>query len=144
MVGGERDPDIGEADLVTEEIEKVGEVAIESERHGCHLRRIGPDLMSENIVRRKADGEQVGGVPARRHSRTQLIAWRIPVRIGWRRAWSRSLRRSRHRIRLCYCSCDARWSAERLRYAFFHSRSQYFAARSAELKSCAHLGKSLR
>ena len=60
MVGRERNPHICEADLVTEESEEVGQFAIEGQSHGSHLRRIRPHLMPKNIVRRKADGEQVG------------------------------------------------------------------------------------
>ena len=48
---------------MAEEVEEVGEFTIERERHGGHLRGVGADLMAENVVRRKTDGEQVGGLP---------------------------------------------------------------------------------
>src|ERR1700722_18160116 len=59
MVGGVRDPQVREANLMTEEVEKVGEFTIERERHCGHLRRTGTDLRAENIVRRKTDGGPV-------------------------------------------------------------------------------------
>src|ERR1700724_2657179 len=64
MVGGKGDPSIGEADLMAEEGKKVGEFAIEGERHGGHLGRIGADLVAENVVGRKADREKIGGFTA--------------------------------------------------------------------------------
>src|SRR5712671_390451 len=48
VVGGESNPGIGEAHMMTEEAEKVGEFAIQRERHGSHLGRIRADLMAEN------------------------------------------------------------------------------------------------
>src|ERR1700757_1851670 len=61
MVGGESDPDVGEADLVPEESEEVGDLTIEVERHLMHLGSIGTYLMAEDVVGREADGKQVGG-----------------------------------------------------------------------------------
>jgi len=83
VVGGERIHTLARPS-VTEEIEEVGKVAIERERHGSHFRRIGTDLMSENVV-----GERLMASRSvacrRRDSRKPLIAWRIRVRTGWRR-----------------------------------------------------------
>jgi len=42
VIGGERHPDIGESDLMTEEVEEFGERLVEFERHAAHLRRVGP------------------------------------------------------------------------------------------------------
>ena len=61
VVGGERDPDVGQADLMAEKIDEVGELAVEIERHLLHLRRIGADLVAKNVVGREADRKQIGG-----------------------------------------------------------------------------------
>jgi len=60
VIGGERNPHVREADLMTEEVEEFGEFAIEPQRHCGHLRGIGTDLMPKNVVCRKTDGKQVG------------------------------------------------------------------------------------
>ena len=44
-----------------EKIEEVGQFAIEIERHLLHLRRIRPNLMTENVVGREADRKQIRG-----------------------------------------------------------------------------------
>ena len=55
MVGRERDPHIGESDLVTEEVDEVGEFTIEIESHLLHFWRVGADSVAEDVVGRKAD-----------------------------------------------------------------------------------------
>ena len=60
VVGRERDPHIGQPDLMSEKADEVGEFAIEIERHLLHLGGIRADLMAENIVGREADGKQIG------------------------------------------------------------------------------------
>ncbi len=59
MVGRERDPHIGKSDLVTEEIDEVGEFTIEIERHLLHFGRIGADAwprmsLAERLTERKS------------------------------------------------------------------------------------------
>src|ERR1035438_490302 len=46
---------------MSEEIEEVGELAIEVESHLLHFRRIRPNLVTENVVGRKADRKQIRG-----------------------------------------------------------------------------------
>ena len=45
MIGGEGDPDVGEADLMSEESKKVCQLAIEGQSHGTHFRSIGADAV---------------------------------------------------------------------------------------------------
>ena len=45
---------------MAEEIDEIRQLAIEIESHLLHFRRIGPDLVTENVVGRQADREQVG------------------------------------------------------------------------------------
>ena len=47
--------------LMSQKIEEAGKFVVEIERHLLHLRRIGPDLVAENIVGREADDEKIGG-----------------------------------------------------------------------------------
>ena len=44
---------------MSEEVEEVGKFAIEIKRHLLHLRRIGSDLVTEDIVRRQTDRKKV-------------------------------------------------------------------------------------
>ncbi len=60
MVGGERDPDIGQSDLVAEEVDEIGKFLVEIESHLAHLGRIWTDLMTKDVVGREADREQIG------------------------------------------------------------------------------------
>ena len=110
MVGRERDPDVGQADLMSEEVDEVGEFAIEIESHLLHLGRIGTDLVAEDVVRRQADGEKIGcGTVAEFLVNHQFLGERELVLVGEARGADR-LRRSRHQSRLSLC--DARWSGE--------------------------------
>src|SRR5258708_21316058 len=61
MSGRESDPDIGQSDLMSEEVEEIRQLAIEFEGHGLHLRRIRTNLVAKNVVGRKADRKQIGG-----------------------------------------------------------------------------------
>ena len=50
MVGGKRDPEIRQPNLVAEKIEELRKFVIERQRHGLDFRRVGPDLVTENVI----------------------------------------------------------------------------------------------
>ena len=60
MIGRERHPHVGHPDLMAEEAEELRQTSIEFKRHAAHLRRVGANLVAENIIGRKADYQQVG------------------------------------------------------------------------------------
>src|ERR1700752_1327071 len=68
VVSRERDPNIGETDLMPQEIEEVRKFVIEIKRHLRHLGGVGTDAVPENVVRRKTDREQIG-----RRSSTDIL-----------------------------------------------------------------------
>src|ERR1700722_8543537 len=59
VIGGERDPHVGQANLMPEKVEKIGELAIQIESHGLHFWRVRSYLVAENVVRGKADNQQI-------------------------------------------------------------------------------------
>jgi hypothetical protein len=60
MIGGKRNPHISQSELLAQEIEEAGQLLVQSQGHGAHLRGIGANLVTQHIVCGKADGEQVG------------------------------------------------------------------------------------
>src|SRR5215471_12560126 len=61
MIGRKGDPDISETDLVSEEVEKIGEFVVEIEGHLRHLWRIGADAVPDDVIGGKANREKVSG-----------------------------------------------------------------------------------
>ena len=57
VVGGKRDPHIGQSNLVAEKLEEVRQLTVDSDSHGLHLRRVWPDVVTEKIVSGKADNQ---------------------------------------------------------------------------------------
>src|SRR6185369_13172821 len=58
MIGGERNPYVRQANLVSQKLEEPGQLPIGGQNHGLHLRRIGTDLVAKNIVGRQTDDQQ--------------------------------------------------------------------------------------
>ena len=55
MVGRERNPDIRQSDLMSEEVDEIGQLAIEIEDHLLHFAGVWPDLVAKNVSGRQAD-----------------------------------------------------------------------------------------
>ena len=60
MIGRECNPYIRKTNLVPEIGEEIGELTVESERHGLHFGSIRTNGMTEHIVWRQADDQKIG------------------------------------------------------------------------------------
>ena len=89
MVGRERDPDIGQADLMAEEVEEIGEFVIEIERHLLPFPANRGRRVAKNIVRRKTDSPEDRWLDRGQDSRRRSIPWRIRIHIRCRTRWRR-------------------------------------------------------
>ena len=139
MIGRKRDPDIGQADFVSQEIEERRQLTVGGQHHGPHFRRIRPHLVPKNVVGREADHKQIGGrAIAHAFVRDQLAGEVKFVVVGERSCTNQFVE---NRV---FSFKRVSWSAKRGRPLSFHSRFKYFSARLPSLKSCTHLGRSLR
>ena len=140
VVGRESDPDVGQPDLMSEEVEEVGQFAIEVEGHLLHLRRVRADLVTENVVGREADREQVGrGTVAEILVNHQLLGELELVLVGERG-------RADHFVEagiFAVFPFAMRGRAQNRALRVFPLAIPIFRGRE-ELKSCTHFGRSLR
>src|SRR5438094_9322928 len=60
VVGRERNPYIGQSDLVSKEVDEVSQFTIEIQSHLLQFWRVGADLVTKDVVGRKADRKKVG------------------------------------------------------------------------------------
>ena len=50
MIGRERDPYIGQSQLMTQELEESRQLPVKGQSHGLHLGSIGTNFVTQNVV----------------------------------------------------------------------------------------------
>src|SRR5215471_923570 len=63
VVRRQRHPYISEADLMSEEVDEIRNLPVRLQSHRTNLRRIRSDLVTENVIRRQTDRQEVGSRP---------------------------------------------------------------------------------
>src|SRR5437588_9196143 len=63
VIRRKREPDVSQTDLMSQKVEKIGQLLVQSYGHGLDVRRIRPHTMAQDVVCGKADREQISSRP---------------------------------------------------------------------------------